>query len=542
MAFNDLAAEWWPFSASATAIIGIITLYFITYQLSSRKIDPREPLVIAPTVPIVGHILGMALLGGRYIKNLGIRHRNLPIFTLPVPGSRIYIVADPSLAAAVQRASKVLSFTPIVPEVTERILGLDEATMEITRKNLDPGPGEERGFLADIQDMVYQWLGPGDYLSELSLDAATEMRDEIAACASTSAGTESTPTDLLSWVRHLVTVSTAKYLYGPRNPIAVNPSLETAFWDFDHGLGSLLMNIFPSVTAKKAYQGREKLSAALYTYLSQNLHKTGSKIVQKRVDIALEHGWTLPAVAREELSFLFAGIVNATTSTFWILLHLYADPGLLATVRQEIEAIFEGPENASAERGKGKGKLRIADLRDNCPVLVAVYRECLRLGSDTYSTRLVKEDYILANQYFLKKNAVVQIAGGVIHADSRIWGEDVEEFNPKRFLDRQDGSAEAGGKAKQNNAFHPAAFRAFGGGKTLCPGRHFAMNEILAFVALVVLQFDIRPARGDKIEVPRKNDGVMPVHVLEPIRPVEVLISKRNDDIARDARNVEFVI
>ncbi|OTA54178.1 cytochrome P450 [Hypoxylon sp. EC38] len=546
MAFNDLALEWWPFSAGATAIIGIITLYFITYQLSSRKIDPREPPVLAPAIPIVGHILGMALLGGRYIKNLGIRHRNLPIFTLPVPGSRIYIVADPSLAAAVQRASKVLSFTPIVPEVTERVLGLDAATMEITRKNLDPGPGEERGFLADIQDMVYQWLGPGDYLSELSLDAATEMRDEIAAAyaSSITTTTGSNPTDLLSWVRHLVTISTAKYLYGPQNPIAADPSLETAFWDFDHGLGSLLMNIFPSITAKKAYQGREKLSAALHTYLAQNLHKTGSKIVQKRVDIALEHGWALPAVAREELSFLFAGIVNATTSTFWILLHLYADSALLATVRKEIEAVFERPENGSAEGEgpKGKGKLRIGDLRDNCPVLVAVYRECLRLGSDTYSTRLVKEDYLLANQYFLKKNAVVQIAGGVIHADSRIWGEDVEEFNPKRFLDRQEGGAGAGGKAKQNNAFHPAAFRAFGGGKTLCPGRHFAMNEILAFVALVVLQFDMKPARGNKIEVPRKNDGVLPVHILEPIRPVEVLISKRDDDMARDSQNVEFVI
>ncbi|KAI1411128.1 cytochrome P450 [Hypoxylon sp. FL1857] len=532
MAFSDLAPEWWPFSGGATALIGIITLYFIAHQLSSRKIDPREPPVIAPAIPVVGHVLGMALLGGRYIKNLGIRNRNLPVFTLPVPGSRIYIVADPSLAAAVQRASRVLSFTPIIPEVTERVLGLDAATMEITRKNLDPAPGEERGFLADIQDMVYQWLGPGDYLTELSLDAATEMRDEIAACASSSKST-----DLLSWVRHLVTVSTAKYLYGPQNPIAVNPALESAFWDFDHGLGSLLMNVFPSVTAKKAYQGREKLSAALHTYLLQGLHKTGSKIVQKRVDIALEHGWALPAVAREELSFLFAGIVNATTSTFWILVHLYADPALLDAVRKEIEAVFERP---GAENGKGK--LRVADLKDNCPVLVAVYRECLRLGSDTYSTRLVKEDHLLANQYFLKKNAVVQIAGGVIHADSRIWGDDVEEFNPKRFLDRQEGDAGAGGKAKQNNSFHPAAFRAFGGGKTLCPGRHFAMNEILAFVALVVLQFDMKPARGGKIEVPRKNDSVLPVHILEPIRPVEVLISRREDEIARNARNVEFIV
>ncbi|KAI0178614.1 cytochrome P450 [Hypoxylon sp. FL1284] len=539
MAFNDLAPEWWPFSVGTTAVVALLTVYFITYQLSSRKVDPREPPLIVPAIPLVGHLLGMALLGGKYIKNLGLRNQHLPIFTLPVPASRIYIVADPSLAAAVQRASKVLSFTPIIPEVTERVLGLDKATMEITRKNLDPGPGEERGFLADIQDMVYAWLGPGDYLNEISLDAAREMRNEIAAYGASSSSAGKEPTDLLGWVRHLVTISTAKYLYGPQNPIAQDPELEGAFWDFDHGLGSLLMNVFPSITASKAYAGREKLSAALEEYLRKGLHETGSRIVQERVEIARRHGWALPGIAREELSFLFAGIVNATTSTFWILTQIYADPELLAAVRAEVESVLE--------KGDGSGpefRLRVADLRDRCPVLAAVYRECLRLGSDTYSTRLVKEDTLLANRYFLKKNAVVQIAGGVIHADRRIWGDDVDSFNYRRFLaDGKTGDKGAGGEARANaTAAHPAAFRAFGGGKTLCPGRHFAMNEILAFAALVVLQLDMAPAGDGRIEVPRKDDGVLPVHILEPVRPVRVLISKRADGFARDGLDVDFAM
>ncbi|KAI1473056.1 cytochrome P450 [Daldinia caldariorum] len=571
-AFSETASEWWPFSASTTAVVAGITIFFLAHHISSRKLDPREPPVLAPAVPLIGHLLGMALLGGRYVKNLGIRHqRRLSVFTLPVPGSRIYVVTDPALAAAVQRASRALSFNPIVPELTQRVLGLDHATVQITRRNVDPRPGEERGFLPDIQDMVSAWLGPGEYLSTLSLDAAAEMKNEIAAYASSVAATTSSrgaaTTGLLSWVRHLVTVSTAKYLYGPQNPIALDPALEASFWDFDHGLGSLLINVFPSITARRAHAGREKLAAALLAYLEAGRHATsGSGIVRRRVEIALEHGWAMPAVAREELSFLFAGIVNATTSTFWILLHLYADPGLLATVRREIESVLssrsdENEPAASSATPKPKPLLlRIADLRDKCPVLVAVYRECLRLGSDTYSTRVVKEDHLLANRYFLKKNAIVQIAGGVIHADPRIWGADVSSFNPQRFLDKTNSRSDAealspdndGGakprpkqqqlQLQQGNAFHPAAFRAFGGGKTLCPGRHFAMNEILVFVALVVLQFDMKPARGDKIDVPPKNDGVLPVHILEPVRPVEVVISKREDGFARDGLDVEFAM
>ncbi|KAJ8133009.1 hypothetical protein O1611_g616 [Lasiodiplodia mahajangana] len=528
--------EPWPLSPIATCIVVVAAAYALAYQSATQKLDTKEPPVIAPVIPFIGHILGMALHGGKYIKNLGTRNRHLPIFTLPVPGSRIYIVTEPSLAAAVQRASKVLSFTPIIPEVTERVLGLDKPTMDITRKNLDPGPGDERGFLADIQDMVYAMFGPGSYLNEISLDAAQELRNEVHAFAASHEAhhDQKEPIDLLGWVRHFVTVSTAKYFYGPQNPISLDPKLEEHFWDFDHGLGKLLINVIPSITAGKAYKGRELLVRALEKYLEAGHHKTGSKIVQKRVEIALQHGWTLRATARSELSFLFAGIVNATTSTFWILLQIFADPQLLTTVREEITQAIR--ENSSNDIGPHKNyRLSVAELKDRCPMLLAVCRECLRLGSDNYSTRMVKENTLLADRYFLKKGAVVQIAGGVIHADQSIWGDNVEDFNPGRFLEPRQQS----GAAKQNQ-IHPAAFRAFGGGKTLCPGRHFAMNEILSLVSLVILMFDMEAADGGKIKVPRKNDGVLPVHILEPISPVEVLISRRRDKHAEICSNIEF--
>ncbi|KAJ7267023.1 cytochrome P450 [Mycena haematopus] len=524
-----MALEGW--SSAAWVIVALSVLFVGARKLSSRQLDPREPPVVNSAIPFIGHLLGMALYGGRYIKQIGIHNRQkTPIFTLPVPNSRLYIVTDPSLAAAVQRASKVLSFTPIIPEVTERILGLDKATVEIARKNLDPAPGEERGFLADIQDMVYTWLGPGDYLSELTSAAADQLKAEVAEYIATlrAQRIDADRVDLLLWVRHLVTVATALYLYGPKNPIAEDPALETAFWDFDHELGMLLMNIMPSVTARKGYAGRERLVSALADYLEAGTYKTASKIVQERVALALQHGWTLRATARSELSFLFAGIVNTTTSTFWIVLQLFADPELLRTVRGEIETVLTTSNDDTAQ-----ALLAIDDLKNKCPMLSAVYRECLRLNSDNNSVRVVKEDTLLSGRWFLAKDSVVQIAGGVMHADSAIWGSDADTFDPKRFLGQQSADM---GKERQ---VHPAAFRAFGGGKTLCPGRHFAMNEILSFVALVVLQLDITGDDGGRIKVPRKNDGVLPVHILEPIVPALVSIRPRKGwDDGRELRIV----
>jgi Cytochrome P450 len=413
-------------------------------------------------------------------------------------------VTEPSLAAAVQRASKALSFTPLVPDITKRVLGLDSKTVRQIRQNLDPEPGDPHGFLADIHDMVYSYLGPGDLLNGFSYDAANELHRQLIIYADglDRRGVVSETVNLLSWIQHFVTLGTAHFLYGPNNPIAMQPELEQAFWDFDRGLGPLLIDIFPSVTARKPYAGRETIVKAFVRYLEAGHHKTGgSKFIQRRIEITEEYGWDLNNTARSELSFLFAGITNTAITTFWAVLYIFARPELLMAVRMELDATTTSPDPTS------RIELSVDSIRNSSPILQAVVRECMRFNSDNFSTRLVKTNTLLADKFFLRAGSVVQIAGGVIHADNSIWGTDAGEWNHERFLaiDRKERQV------------HPAAFRAFGGGKTLCPGRHFAMSEILSFVAMVVMMFDIEAeVEGEEIKVPEKEDGVLPVHILEP--------------------------
>ncbi|KAK4242789.1 cholesterol 7-alpha-monooxygenase [Achaetomium macrosporum] len=568
--FSDLAAYIAEKTSALSVTFGVLfTGYLLLCRWQLVKAHPDEPPIIPSAVPFVGHLLRMALQGGRYVKNLGLRNPDKPIFTLPVPRSRMYIVTDPSLAAAVQRASKTLSFTPLVPDITQRVLGLDDDTVTIVRQHIDPEPGEPRGFLADIHDLVYSELGPGETLNELSLDAAGELSkqvDEYARILRQEKGGEET-VDLLQWIRHFVAIATANFLYGDENPLALHPELESAFWDFDHGLGALLMGVFPSITARKAYRGREAFAAAFEEYLTLGRHISGdgrkgaSSIVQKRVAVALQHGWTLRAAARSELSFLFAGIVNTATTTFWIILQLFASstPDLLSAIRSELSSSSCLTPRPDPNKEAGTLTLSLEKLKTASPTLQSILRECLRQNSDTYSTRLVKAPTTLSHggsRYHLKANAIVQISGGTMHSDARIWGPDVDVFNPYRFHNTTsnsttdtnstttstttDSSATAGAVQAP---IHPAAFRAFGGGKTLCPGRHFAVTEIQAFVALLVTHFDIvaagpgGPGRAKeaggkkKIRVPGKEDGVLPVHVLEPKERVEVTVRIRDSVI-----------
>lgn len=368
-----------------------------------------------------------------------------------------------------------------------------------------------------MHDLVYGSLGPGHYLNSLSCEASQELCLQLCGLRknlqeSQHPGT----TDLLALVRHIVTTGTARYLFGNVNPISEDPELEKAFWQFDEGLGGLLIGIFPSITASQAYRGREKVVAAFIEYLNEKHDLGASQIVRDRIRIEREWEMSSEMIARSALSFLFAGIVNTTTTTFWIILRLFADPHLLNSVREEIKGAL-----ADSEQANGPNTLSTGVVRDKCPTLSAVFRESLRIGSENFSVRLIKEDTMLANRYFLKKGAVVQISGGVIHSDKSIWGDDVDHFNPGRFLDQR---ARSGG-------FHPAAFRGFGGGKTLCPGRHFAINEILLLAAMIAVGFDMESVSGGPIDVPLKNDRVMPVHILEPNlsdRP-QVVIKSRDD-------------
>jgi cytochrome P450 len=408
----------------------------------------------------------------------------------------------------------------------------------------DASQSTPRGFLADMHDTVHKSLAPqSDSLAALTLSATRELAAELAASAQAfDASTGAAEFDLLVWIRHMVTSATARAFYGPCNPLATDSSLADAFWSFDHGLGTLLLGLLPRITARKAYMGRERLVAALTEYLARGDDVEAAAVVRARIAVARQgYGWADGATARSELSFLFAGIVNTAATAFWTVLHLAARPEWLAEVRDELarEKAVVVERKKVATRGGKEGQdqteeevefqeLHLSIFRNgsSCPRLRAVFRECLRLGSDHASARLVKTDTIITSDnrsWFLRAGSVVQIAGGVMHADPSLWGPNAHDFDPDRFLD-------ATSRGKRPRDVHPQAFRAFGGGATVCPGRHFATTEVLAFVAMLVLTFDLEAADGSaNIRVPQKEDGVLPVHILEPKTPVRVMVRLRDE-------------
>jgi hypothetical protein len=239
-------------------------------------------------------------------------------------------------------------------------------------------------------------------------------------------------------------------------------------------MGKLIMNVLPTLTAKDAIAAMEFGSSAFERYFKDGHHLKGSALVRARFAHSSEHSLCINDIGRAEFTNGVALLSNTVPNTFWMLYHVYSNPAILAECRAELRAIISNDAKRTVDMSK---------VKSECPVLLSTYKEVLRTYSTAVTARLVTEDHLLDGQYLLKKGGTILMPSPVQHL-SDVWGDDKDAFNHKRFT--RTGSQRT----------NPASFRAFGGGTTLCPGRHFATTEILAFVAVTILQFDIRPVSG----------------------------------------------
>jgi cytochrome P450 len=259
----------------------------------------------------------------------------------------------------------------------------------------------------------------------------------------------------------------------------------------------LAMKLFPSILAKESIKAREYLAQAFYQYFRAGHHEEGSGLVQARWNHSKEHKIADDRdIARFEIGGAFAVLSNTIPTAFWTLFHIFSDPVVLEDCRREVNAVMREQD--------GICTVDIDDVKTSCPILLSTFQEVLRFHGVNVATRLVVEDCYLNDQYLLKKDSLVMIPGPVQHFDTSVWGNTTGSFDHKRFV-RTAG-------AKRPN---PAAFRAFGGGHVLCPGRHFATTEVLAMVAMTVTRFDIRPTSGDWI-TPTSNNSPMSAAVAVP--------------------------
>ena len=282
--------------------------------------------------------------------------------------------------------------------------------------------------------------------------------------------------------------------------------------DFEHDLGGIMISPFPSFTARKGIAARSRLVSSFEAYFSNGEHEKASALVRYRYDACVKNRLSILDTAKYETIMGVALLVNTVPAVFWTLLSIFTSADLLTSIRQEIDQVSKPPPDSPLGTSRN---IDVASLKSQCPLLTSTYQECLRYRTVGASIRKVMHDTILDGRYLLKKDALIQMPSRVIHTDPAIWGDDVRSCTPDRFA-----RSAAGHKRPK-----AAAFRAFGGGKTLCPGRHFATNEVLAVVAMFVMRFELSPVAGEWKE-PTMWKTNAAAFVMTPDVDVEVEVRK----------------
>jgi cytochrome P450 len=290
--------------------------------------------------------------------------------------------------------------------------------------------------------------------------------------------------------------------------------------DFEENMTLLMLNLLPTIIAPKAYKGRAAIKAAFTKYYDNNYELTGSTLIRSHLTCAQKWGFTADDIANFEISTLFLATTNSVPTSFWQLSYILACPSLHRQIQTEVESIVT---REKGQDGTEEAVMNITLFQSHCPLLVATFHETLRLIDAATSVRAVVEPTTLtsstsSSSFSLKSPSVIQLPSGITHSSPSIWGPDASSFNPERFLPEAKNRLNKKTRRKQSQGYFP-----FGGGKHLCPGRHFAMMEILALVAGIIVGFEVQGMDS----VPERAFQKLGTAVRKPVADVEVGVKRR---------------
>lgn len=274
-----------------------------------------------------------------------------------------------------------------------------------------------------------------------------------------------------------------------------------------------ILGLPPRIFARDAFKARQRLIDAFIAYFEGGYYKEGSALVQCRYQHSSSFGLSVEDTARAEIGGLFAVLGSTGPASFWAIYHLFSDPVALEECRAEVEALVIHDDS------RGSSTIDVTSVKTQCPVLLSTLQEVLRFRHIGVSARVVLDkDQLLDGKYYLKKGSTLMIPTPVYHSDPQAWGPSVSTFYHRRFVfddaASNNGASNSNSGQKNNNSkpksgfkkssVPRASYRPFGEGHTLCPGRHFATTEILAFATLVMLRFEISPGANGRGQWPSR--------------------------------------
>ncbi|KAI1868480.1 uncharacterized protein JN550_006396 [Neoarthrinium moseri] len=296
-----------------------------------------------------------------------------------------------------------------------------------------------------------------------------------------------------------------------------DPTIIESFWDVDKDFALLGLQVLPGLIAPAGSRGRERFFQAFRNYYATDSVKTASHLIKARFNVNKKHGVSDEDIAHFDLGVCTALLVNTVPAIWWTLFHAFSNQALLKELRHVIAAAIS--RQYKSREPLTAISIDVPHIIQTVPLIDSFVKEVLRVHSNSMSARLLLQDKVIEDDkgtsYLLKKGSFLAMPSAPVHASTDAWGPNASTFDPARFLHLQ------------GDRISRSAYRAFGGGHALCPGRHFAMNEIMGILIIMVMKYDISPLDGDW-SIPETRDHIS-TSVMTPGRDFLVRIKPREE-------------
>lgn len=177
------------------------------------------------------------------------------------------------------------------------------------------------------------------------------------------------------------------------------------------------------------------------------------------------------------LALNFAAIHTTSMAFTQVLFDLAAYPYHVSALREEVEAVI---------KEEGLTKMSLHKMRK----LDSFIKESQRLGGNGALTmqRKILQNFTFSDGIVIPKGHLVAVANLPMHLDEENYS-DPNKFDGFRFAHLRD--SEVDGFSKHQMISLGLDYIVFGNGRHACPGRFFAVNELKALLAHVLLTYDV---------------------------------------------------
>jgi len=308
--------------------------------------------------------------------------------------------------------------------------------------------------------------------------------------------------DLLAFFGELTTYTSTATLIGQEfrdDLVAKGAEFARAFQDLERGTDAYAyidpyMDI-PSFRARDA--ARLKL-VDLITEILDKREEQGRRcrdlltVVDSLIDENGDKRYSRSEITGMIIGLMLAGHHTSQGAASWALIELLRNPDVMASVVEELDAIYADGRKVSFQ-----------SLRE-IPLLEGVIKETIRMHPPLIILmRKVMKDFHFKN-FTVKAGDLVAVSPAVSNRDPDCF-PDPDSFDPERYNDD-----------RREDARHPWSWISFGGGRHKCVGSAFALMQMKGIFSTLLRSYEFEFDQPPESYV--DDHSKMVVHLKQPCR------------------------